>query len=347
MEEVEKAFKNPEHPASFTAVDALYHAVNAKVSRKKIKEWLQSQEAYTLHRPARRRFPTNRVMVREMDQQFQADLVDMRSLSKENQGFKYILTCIDVLSKYAWAIPLKSKTGKAIIEGFEKIFQQRRSKVLQTDKGTEFKNQDFQSYLKKMKVRFFTTESEKKASIVERFNRTLKSKMWKYFTYYNTRRYVDVLDKLIHSYNHTRHSSIKMKPALVTRENQQEVWNTLYKDSGKKPTKFKFKVGESVRISRSKMVFEKGYEKNWTREIFFIHQRIARHPPVYQVADANGEVIKGTFYEQELQKVKKPDYYQVEKILKKRKVNGKTQYFVKFKDYPTQFNAWVSDLKKI
>jgi hypothetical protein len=95
----------------------------------------------------------------------------------------------------------------------------------------------------------------------------------------------------------------------------------LYKDLAIKPIKFNFKVGDSVRISRTKMVFEKGYEKNWTREIFFIHQCIPRNPPVYQVVDADGEIIEGTFYEKELQKVKKPEYYQVEKVLKKRKVN--------------------------
>ena len=95
------------------------------------------------------------------------------------------------------------------------------------------------------------------------------------------------------------------------------------------------------------MIFEKGNEKKWTRKIFFIYDHLDRQPPIYQVKDASGHIIQGTFYEQELQKVKKPDYYQVENFLRKRKVGRKIEYFVKFKDYPAEFNAWVSDLKKI
>jgi transposase InsO family protein len=205
MEEVEKTFKNPESPASFTATDALYRAVKGKVPRKQIRDWLQTQEAYTLHRPARRHFKRNRVIVGGIDQQWQADLADMRNLSKFNDGYQYILTCIDILSKYAWAVPIKQKTGAQLVTAFEKIFQERQCRKLQTDDGTEFTNKVFQSFLKSKGVHFFTTKNETKASVIERFNRTLKTKMWKYFTSQNTFRYLDVLDKLVHSHNHTYH----------------------------------------------------------------------------------------------------------------------------------------------
>ncbi|GFS60094.1 putative uncharacterized transposon-derived protein F54H12.3 [Trichonephila clavipes] len=169
-----------------------------------------------------------------------------------------------------------------------------------------------------MKVGFFTTNNKAKASIVERFNRTLKTKMWKYFTEMNTKCYIDVLGKLVYSYNHTWHRSIRMEPSSVSEGNQTQVWLTLYGQSLKE-SKSIFKVGDTVRISREKLNFEKGYTQNWTREIFTIHQILSRNPIVYRVKDLSGEIIQGTFYPQELQKVSDSGFYPVEKLLEQGK----------------------------
>ena len=172
--------------------------------------------------------------------------------------------------------------------------------------------------------------------------------MWKYFTEMNTKRYIDVIDKLIHSYNHTWHRSIQMEPASVTVHNSGKVWETLYSQpSTTKKAKVHFQIGDTVRISKQKLRFEKGYEQNWSKEIFTIHKIIHRSPVVYKIKDLAGEVIQGTFYAQELQKVSDSGYYPVEKILRTRKKKGKTEYFVKFEGYPEKFNAWVQDVKKL
>src|SRR6218665_2678621 len=98
----------------------------------------------------------------------------------------YLLTCLDVFSKHAWVVPLKSKTGAALTVAFSSMLHDRHPAHLQTDKGTEFLNKQFQFILRKNDIRFYTTEnSDTKASVVERFNRTFK-KMWKYFTYKNS-----------------------------------------------------------------------------------------------------------------------------------------------------------------
>ena len=138
-----------------------------------------------------------------IDHQFQADLVDVKSLKKYNSGYTFILTCFDVFSKFAWAIPLKDKTGRSLVEAFRNIFAQGRKPLrLQTDKGTEFRNNTFQSFLKSEKVDFFVTENnDVKASIVERFNSTLKERLWRYFTRKIILRYAEVLPSLIRSYN--------------------------------------------------------------------------------------------------------------------------------------------------
>ena len=343
-----RTYRDPEAPGSFGGISTLHRALKGRVKTKDIKKWLQTKDSYTLHKPVRHKFKRNRVIVGGINEQFQADLVDLQSLAEFNDGYKYILTCIDILSKYAWAIPLKDKRGSTLVTAFEKIFSERTPERLQTDAGTEFTNQLFQNFLKKKNVHFFTTHNETKASISERFNRTLKTKMWKYFTEMNTRRYIGVLDKLIKSNNHTWHRSIKMEPYLVTVENQDQVWKTLYGNSDKPlPEKTDLKVGDTVRISKVKMKFEKSYEQNYTREIFTIHKIIPRAPIVYKLKDLAGEVIQGTFYKQELQKITDSGFYPVEKVLKKRKKNGKQEYFVKFQGYPEKFNAWVTDVKML
>ena len=179
-------------PASFGGVDSIYRAVkndaNYQISMNKIRSWLQKQDTYTYtsHKPERYRFKRNRV-VAGIDDEWEADLVIMDSLSKHNNGYKYILTVIDVLSKFAWVEPMKTKTGESLVEAFSRIIEKGRTpRMFHTDKGTEFTNKQFQKLLKEHNIRFFTTHNETKASIVDRFSRTLKGKMWKYFTANNT-----------------------------------------------------------------------------------------------------------------------------------------------------------------
>ncbi len=262
------------------------------------------------------------MIVSGMDEQWQADLADIPTLAKYNKEYRYILTCIDILSKYAWAVPLKTKTGAELVRAFKKIFKDGRKPLkLNTDQGKEFENQTFKEFLKENKIIFFTTSSDKKACVVERFNRTLKSRMWKYFTAKNTYNYIDVLDDLLIGYNNSKHRSIGTSPSSVTQEKENAIWQILYGDLQHVRAKYKYEIGDSVRISRAKATFEKGHEANWTEEIFMIAERIPRDPVVYKIKDYKGEILEGVFYEEELQRVQpksQSDTYIVEKILQKK-----------------------------
>jgi hypothetical protein len=215
------------------------------------------------------------------------------SIFTYNKGFKYLLTCIDVLSRYAWVVPLKDKTGKTLKDAFQVIFKSGRRPIhLQTDKGTEFTNRVFQMFLKKHDVHFFTTYNEwTKASIVERFNRTLKTKMWKYFTHRETLTYVNVLSEMVASYCHTVHRAIGIPPAEATWANQTTVFKRLY---GRKGPKYscKFSPGERVRLSKAKRMFKKEYLPNWTEELFTIVRCIETRTPICLVKDDHGEILE-------------------------------------------------------
>lgn len=307
---LKKLYYDPKHPASFTAPESFYHAVKekskGKISRKQVYDWINSQDTYTLHRRTRKKFRRNRIIVGRLDEQWQADLIDIQKIKNYNGGNRYILVAIDVLSKFAWGEPLKAKTGKCIIQGFERIFKKgRKPENLQTDHGKEFLNKSFQNFLGENDIHFFTTGNETKAAIAERVIETIKSKMYKYFTYKDTLKYTNVLQDIFDSYNNTYHTSIKTKPSLVSQENENHIWHILYdKDLIDGPIKFKFHIGDKVRLSKLKGTFEKGYTTTFTKEIFVISKRIARNPPVYKIKDLEGEEIEGTVYGDELQLVK-------------------------------------------
>ena len=219
--------------------------------------------------------------------------------------------------------------------------------MVQSDKGTEFLNSTFQSMLKRRGIKFYTSENEDlKASVVERFNRTLKTKMYRYFTYKNTRRYVDVLDDMLHSYNNTYHRSIGMTPAEVNVDNEHIVRKRLYPIKSKSH-KWKYEVGDRVRIAMQKRPFRKGYLGDWSHEIFEIKSRLPTVPVTYELVDLAGESIKGRFYNQELQKVAKSDdeHFDIDRILRTRKrSDGRIEYLVSWKGYPSKFNSWVSNI---
>lgn len=346
---LKEKYYDPKQTGSLGGIQSLQRATALPVQ--KVVSWLQEQEVYTLHKPIRRKFNRERIIVSDIDVQWEADLVEMKGVSRINRDYAYLLTVIDVLSKFAWVVPLKNKQASSIVIAFERIFKnsERRPKQIRTDKGGEFVNAVFEKFLKKEKIRFFTSNNETKAAIVERFNRTLKNRMWRYFTANNTRRYIDILPQLVDSYNNSWHRSIKCKPNEVTMFNAQEVWKTLYGDLLNKYDSFKFKINDTVRISKLKGTFEKGYTPNWSTEIFRISKRLKG--PKYKLRDLQGEIIKGTFMEPEIQKVPLPENktYQIERVLKRRGKGPRAEAFVKWLGYPNKFNSWVpaSDIKNI
>jgi hypothetical protein len=196
----------------------------------------------------------------------------------------------------------------------------------------------------------YSTKSEIIGSIIERFNRTLKEKMWRYFTSVTNKNWLKILDKLLVSYNNTYHSSIKLTPNQVNYHNESQVFVNLFgykrESFSKERAKINFKVGDNVRISKVKSTFEKGYLRNWKNEVFVVYKINGSLPVTY----VDNEIIEGVFYEKELQLV---DYlekiFKIEKILYKRKIKNKNFLLIKWEGYSSKFNSWIeeSDIKLI
>jgi len=280
------------------------------------------------------------------------DLVEMQEWNYQNKGFRYMLNIIDVFSKYAWSIPLKDKKGTTVAQSFKYIVKQsgRIPKHIWVDKGKEFYNKNMNDWLQENNIIRYSTFGEHKSAVVERFNRTLKEMMWKRFTAENTRKWIDMSDKLLHEYNNRLHSTIGMTPVKASlKENEMTVLqNIINKIKVASRTKAKFKVGDKVRMSRTKALFEKGYLPNWSEEIYIIEKVQKTNPVTYKIKDLLGEVIEGSFYSEELQKTSQ-ELYRVEKIIRKKKIDGVEHAFVKWSGYSNKYNQWIplSDLDKI
>jgi hypothetical protein len=338
------------NPGSLGGVDRLRRAAHAH--KPETEEWLRRERTYTLHKPARKRYNTRPYKTAGIDQQWQADLVEMIPYHRYNNGYKYMLTVIDLFSRYAWALPIKDKTGKILAAAFKKIFAEgRKPQRLQTDAGREFDNRHVQHLLNIENIRFFTVNSQFKAAVVERFNRTLKARMWRYFTRQGNYQWIKVLPSLVTSYNSSVHRSIGMTPRNVTRDVENELWTRQEEKLPQKVTqrdpKPVFRVGDKVRVSKYKSVFEKGYLPNWTEEIFTVSRLLNTRPKQYKVVDVNEEEIRGSFYGAELQKVALPERYAIERVIRRRRVRGRMQYLVKWLGYGPEFNSWVDDLQHI
>ena len=305
-------------------------------------DWSQ-QLADELHKPIKRNFQKRTVVSNGIDDIWAADLVEMQKFSKWNKGIKYLLMVIDVFSKYGWIRGLKDKKTETVGKAFDDIFKSKRKpKMFWTDKGSEFISNHFKEFLKREGIKLYHTENEEKSSVVERWNKTIKTNMWKMFTANNNTVYWDKINKLVDNYNNARHSSIKMTPVEASKKkNENKVWANLYGDSiYMKPGQPKFSIGDRVRISKYKRkVFDKGYTPNWTEELFVIDKVNPTKPVTYSIVDLMGEDIKGTFYEQELQKAKQQTF-KIEKIIKRD--NKKKMALVKWSGYPDKFNSWVN-----
>ena len=300
----------------------------------------------------RRKFNRRSVDVFGIDDVWGCDLVEMQEWNYQNKGFKYMLNVIDVFSKFAWSIPLKDKKGLTVVVAFRQIVKQsgRIPKHIWVDQGKEFYNKNMDEWLHDNKINRYSTYGEHKSAVVERFNRTLKEIMWKRFTAENTRTWIDMLDQLLHGYNNRIHSTIGMTPVKASlKENEVKVLQNITKKSKvTSKTKAKLKVGDKVRMSRTKALFEKGYLPNWSEETYIIDKVRKTNPITYKIKDTLGEVIEGSFYSEELQKTNQ-EVYRVEKVIRKKKIDGVEHALVKWSGYSKKYNQWipVSQLERI
>ena len=263
-----KIWLNPKHSAGFTSISKLKEA--SKSSNKETRKWLSTQLAYTLNKPIRKRFPTRSYKTSGINDLWQMDLMEMIPFAKINDGYKYILVCIDVFSRFARALPLKSKSANDVLDAIIKMFNKEKPNHLQTDEGKEFYNVKVKSLLEKYNINHYSVFSQYKAAVVERLNRTIRERLNKVMTYQGNKKWVVVLPKIINAYNNSNHRGLNgLKPIEVNSENAMDIWQL--QNSSTTSVKAKYKIDDHVRISKIvNSPFIKNFNNNWSDEVFQI-----------------------------------------------------------------------------
>ena len=229
-----------------------------------------------------------------------ADLVEYPRYKFVNRGYKFILILIDCFSRVIWAVPMKEKSAKWTSDAFMSIFKNfdEFPKNLITDGGLEFFNSLVRQVFDTFGINHFKlqTKTPWKASIAERAIQTIKSRLEKYFAKTHSTKWIDVIDKMIENYNNTPHRSIGIAPLAVNEENRDKVYKRLYPQSAVTVI-CKLQIGDRVRKKLEKTIFEKGYSKKWSDEIFVINKsQQSQGICWYKLVNLNGEKVPGIWY---------------------------------------------------
>ena len=381
-------YRDLKRGGSFQSAEKLYHTVKREgkyeIPLRTIEKFLEGQDTYTLNKEVRRKFETNAIPTIAKNKVWEADLADLAKFMKHNDNYRYLLGCFDSFSRKLYVRPLKSKKGTEIVKALKEIFQEAGTipRTIRSDRGSEFTNSVVTEFLKEEGVGHSFTSNLSQAAFIERCWKSLKKRMVKYMQDRNTKAYIGVLQDLVKGYNNTFHSAIGMTPNEVkTETHARAAYNMIRNKERRRPKKkvqtegkggqrniaemlkhppklgvFKFDIGTKVRISLRPSNLVSEYAERWSKEIFTVQARKFRNGiQVYKVVDDEGEVLVGSFYAQELQRVtepKKDKLYDVKEILKERTVTDskgkkKKEYLVSFVGFPRKFNQWIpqSDVK--
>lgn len=365
-------YYNPSKAGAFTSPTKLYKTIKREgqyeIPLKDIQDWAASQDVITLNtRPIQKTSPRRRVVTGLKDCLWDCDLLqlDGQRFSQANEGTSYILVCVDIFSRYAYAQPVKNKGGKEVLQAFQTIFERapQLPKSLRCDNGKEFTNRSVRSFMKEKGINLYFTKASTKANYAEIFIKTLKRRLFRLFQHRSSYTYLDKLDGILKSYNNTLHSSINMAPSQVQNSDQKELWTRTYyppkayraaflkarqraATSTRRPKVFRFEVGDTVRVSYLKQTFARDYDEKYSGEVFTVRgRRLDKGIPIYFLKDYSGEDVEGAFYQWEIKRVSfDPDaQFKIDKVLKRRRYKGRPQSLVQFQSWPAKYNQWLDD----
>ena len=332
-----------------------------KVTIDDVREFLDSKAAYGIHANARKVWSRNKIFVSSPGYQFACDLIVLskREIVAQNGGHKYILSVLDQFSRRAVTAALKSKSGLATEAAFRSVLPRLRKLpqppyAMSSDLGREFHNQHVKRLFRREDFHLFESSGETHTAIVERFNRTLQTVLFRHFETNNTLNWVDHLEDLTESYNNTVHRSLGVAPNDVDLSNFEGIYDRLYSKYlrvvRKKP---RLKVGDMVRLNLLHTVFGKSYEETFSYRVYYVDS--VSYPdggvyPMYKIKDLRGSLLPSRYYYHELKRIPKEVFldrfrFPIEKIIRKK--DGKS--LVKFIGYDESWNEWLrdSDIKDV
>jgi hypothetical protein len=354
LNSLSSAYTTPFHPTAYSG------RVNLKrqypfLTNELIEAKLAHVDSYALHRPAKRPKVFNPFYIYKRRQQVQFDLLDIHSLALNNDNVTFLLIGVDSFSRYLWCLGLTNKRGETVARALTLIFDSMALKptVILTDEGTEFLNTHVRRVLHEKNIEL-THPFSNKAAFVERANASVQRLIYESITDRQNPRYIDILPQLIQAYNTRVNRIIKMSPVEAdlpsNRDRVLKALSLYMHEAERKASKApKFHVGQIVRIQLKKNVFSRGYNQIFKREAHKIHEVITKFPrTMYKLSDYYGkEILKGNFYESELQAFSSQLFKLVLPPLKYQMRRGKRWALVNYMGYKEP--EWIreSDLVKL
>ena len=373
---LQKLYENLENPCGYSGKGKLFqHARKLgrkDISKGDVEEFLKKQSGWSFHGVVPRNFVRKPIKVCRPGLILGIDLLDLTAkIGRHNKKHRYIFLMIDCFSRKLWLTPIKDKSNLTCAKVMEKFFEKSSHKYafVFSDMGGEFCGRHTQKVYDKFGITRYSVKNRRfKCSIAERAVRTVKEKMYKYFTQKNTLKYIDILKHLENTYNRSSHKGLGYEtPDKV--HNLTDLEEIKLQEKIQLKQKFKnyggisrrelknldtisqvFKVGTPVRLllNKAEGVFQKSYEPIFTKEIFTIRKIDKKLPLSYWISDLNGCSIEGVVYHKELKPTALPEMYEIEKVLKTvtDKKSGAKKYLVKWAGYPDHFNSYVDNIEK-
>ena len=349
---MDKIYSDLKNPASLSSIEKLYEEVKKQdktITRSEVKKFLSSKDSYTLHKHNRNRFPRRKFYFKRPGFYILSDVAYMKEYEKENTA--YLLILIDGFSRYLTVIPiktLKANEMNKVLDTFltNNIYKYRK---IFTDCGQEYRSNILKNLYKKHEIVWYTTHNKSiKVSVAERVILTLKNKIKRYLTEFNTEHYLDVLPDIVKTYNLSKHRSLNYRTPidihLLTKWGDiKEFSSMIYKQDAKKRRTVGNILSEKqvVRIVSARTTFTRAIHVRNTYELFKICKVNKHHIPItYSLCDLENNPIEGIFYRQELTEVEDKGIYAVE-ILKTRRRRGKSEYLIRYVHYPLSPEVWI------
>ena len=371
-------YNDVQSPGSLTSIRKLWleaRKIIPGIKIREVKDFLEGQESYTLHGVIHRKFLKRPVYVKGPGVLLGSDLADVQNLKDSNDGVNFLIFFIDCFSRKLTVTPLKNKSGLTIAKAFDSFLKNStfRYSLLWVDEGPEYFNKHVKEICKKFNLKMYATFNRRiKSAFAERAILTIKRKLYRALTQFNTKHYLKFIKPIVESYNNSPHRGllgdtpnrvhkmtdpiqIKLLARKMYEKKFQNYGSAVYKREVLNPNitseQSVLKEGNYVRLlsNEADLVFSKSYHPIYTQEVFEIDRVIFDTPIVYYLKDLLGERIEGLVYRRELQPTAKPIYFPIEKIIKTRKVKGEKQFLVKYLSYPDHFNEWrkESDIKHL
>ena len=366
-----KVYQDVKSKASFSSEKKLLKEVKdlgrGDITPKDVKDFLSTQKSHTRHGVVPHLYRKRIVIVGKPGSLLSSDLADVTNIKDSNDGFCFLALFIDCFSRKLDIIPIRNKMGGTVSRVLNNHLEKSRLNYthLWVDLGKEYYNRHVNKVCEKHGIIMYSVHNSKvKAAYAERALRTIKTKLYKMFTHFNSYNYTKYLDDVVASYNMSPHRGLmgmtpnqvhEMTDAKLLRELTRQMIRQKHSNYGTinrrrwqldLSRKDLLQRGTYVRIleNKAEQVFNKSYLPIFSEEIFVVDKVNRECDPItYSLKDLNNEDILGVVYRNELKKTKLPSTYDIEKVVRRKicKKTGRKLALVKFLGYSDKFNEWI------